>query len=71
MFFDPPLVEIPTATSSGRACAIIWRRKMTSVPTSFANAVMLAGSSDNEMAGMRTVAVRAAACNRLQSRWRR
>ena len=35
----------------GRACAISWRRKITSVPTSLAIAVMLAGSSDNETAG--------------------
>ena len=49
---EPPLVEIPTATSSGRACAINWRRNTTSVPTSLAIALMLAGSIDSEMAGI-------------------
>ena len=28
MLRDPPLVEMPIATSSGRACAMIWRRKI-------------------------------------------
>ena len=39
------------ATSSGRACAISWRRKMSSTPTSLATAVMLAGSRASEIAG--------------------
>ena len=47
---EPPLVEIPMATSSGRACAMSWRRKMTSVPTSLAMAVRLAGSMESETA---------------------
>ena len=51
MLREPPLVEIATATSSGRAWAMSWRRKIDSVPTSLAMAVMLAGSSDSEIAG--------------------
>ncbi len=51
IFREPPLVEIATATSLGRACAIIWRRKISSVPTSLAIAVMLAGSMESETAG--------------------
>ena len=51
MFRDPPLVEIAMATSSGWACAIICRRKITSVPTSLAMAVIFAGSSASETAG--------------------
>ncbi len=51
MLLDPPLVEIATATSSGCACAISWRRKIASVPTSLATAVMFAGSSDSDTAG--------------------
>ena len=38
MLREPPLVEMPIATSSGRACAMSWRRKITSVPTSLATA---------------------------------
>jgi hypothetical protein len=48
---EPPLVEIPTATSSGLAWAMSWRVKIASVPMSLAMAVMLAGSEDRETAG--------------------
>ena len=52
MLREPPLVEMPIAISSGCAWAINWRRKITSVPTSLASAVMFAGSSESETAGM-------------------
>ena len=52
MLPEPPLVEIPTATSSDRAWAMSWRAKMASLPMSLAIAVMLAGSEDNETAGI-------------------
>ena len=42
------------------ACAISWRRKIRSLPTSLAMAVMFAGSCDSEMAGIGRIAVRAA-----------
>ena len=51
IFFEPPLVEIATATSSGRAWAINWRRKINSVPTSLAMAEIFAGSMESEIAG--------------------
>ena len=51
MLREPPLVEMPMATSSGRAWAMSWRRKISSVPTSLAMAVMLAGSMESETAG--------------------
>src|SRR5215208_3869420 len=49
---EPPLVEIPTATSSGLAWAMSWRAKIASVPISLAMAVTLAGSADRETAGI-------------------
>src|SRR5215212_6960854 len=49
---EPPLVEIPTAMSSGLACAMSWRAKIASVPMSLAKAVMLAGSAARETAGI-------------------
>ena len=52
MFAEPPLVEIPTATSSGLAWAMSCRAKIASVPMSLAMAVMLAGSADRETAGI-------------------
>ena len=55
MLREPPLVEMPMATSSGLACAMSWRRKITSVPTSLASAVMLAGSMEREIAGIGAV----------------
>ena len=71
MLRDPPLVEMPTATSSGRACAMSWRRKMTSVPMSLATAVMFAGSTSKRHRGNRLIAAAAEARNRSPSRWRR
>src|SRR5215203_688156 len=52
MLAEPPLVEIPIATSSGFAWAMSWRAKIASVPMSLAMAVMLAGSADRETAGI-------------------
>src|SRR5215211_2347488 len=52
MLAEPPLVEIPTATSSGLAWAMSWRAKIASAPMSFAMAVMLAGSAERETAGI-------------------
>ena len=64
MLREPPLVEIPTATSSGRACAISWRRKISSVPTSLAMAVIFAGSMRQRDGGNRLDNPPAAARNR-------
>src|ERR1700733_6257728 len=70
MLREPPLVEIPIATSCGFACARSCRKKITSTPTSLASAVMLAGSMEREIAG--TVSYRQEeAHNPSPNRWHR
>ena len=51
-FFEPPLVDIAKATSAGRDCAISWRTKVSSTPTSLAIAERIAGSAASEIAGI-------------------
>ncbi len=60
MLRDPPLVENATATSSGRACAMSCRRKMTSMPTSLATAVTRGRLERERDGGHRPIALRRA-----------
>ena len=50
-FAEPPLVEIASTASPARACAMIWRAKTASYPTSFAIALRIAVSSVRSSAG--------------------
>ncbi len=52
MLREPPLVENASMISLDFDWAMSWRRKITSTPTSFAIAVMTAGSSASEIAGI-------------------